>query len=173
MGRAAHTFQTITSLENLLAAWQDFVAGKRERADVRLVSRSLFYHIGLLHDDLARGVYEHGPYERFTVNDPKPRIIHKATVRDRILHRAIYRGLYPLFDQTFIHDSYSCRIGKGTHRAVAQLVRYTRQVSRNYTGPCWALKLDIRKFFDSIDHEVLLQLLAERLRDPDLMVLLR
>ncbi len=148
------------------------MAGKRERTDVRQFNRALMHELMLLHHDLRNGLYVHGPYERFTINDPKPRTIHKASVRDRVLHRAIYRQLYPLFDLTFIHDSYSCRNDKGTHRAVGQLVRSARQVSHNATQPCWALKLDIRRFFDSIDHEVLLSLLRRRVHDHRLAQLL-
>ena len=106
------------------------------------------------------------------VHDPKPRNIHKATVRDRLLHHAIYRLLYPSFDTSFIHDSYSCRDKKGTHKAFQQLVRYSRKVSENHTSARFALKMDIRKFFDSIDHEVLLGLLRKKIVDPLVMELL-
>ncbi len=71
-----------------------------------------------LHQDLKNRTYTHGKYEAFNISDPKPRNIHKASVRDRLLHHAIYRILYSLFDTTFIADSYSCRIGKGTHKAI-------------------------------------------------------
>ncbi|OGB75078.1 hypothetical protein A2810_00970 [candidate division Kazan bacterium RIFCSPHIGHO2_01_FULL_49_10] len=93
-------------------------------------------------------------------------------MRDRLLHHAIYRILYPVFDGTFISDSYSCRKSKGTHKGFFRLVEMARHVSRNYTGPCWALKLDIRKFFDSVDHQVLMELLRERIADERLLGLL-
>ncbi len=71
-----------------------------------------------LHNDLKNFKYNHGGYKAFKINDPKPRNIHKATVRDRLLYHAIYRVLYPFFDKTFIFDSFSCRNKKGTHRAL-------------------------------------------------------
>lgn len=76
-----------------------------------------------LHKDLAQKLYKHGRYHAFKINDPKPRDIHKAKVRDRIVHHALYRSLYPYFDGKFIHDSYSCRNDKGTHKAINRFRR--------------------------------------------------
>lgn len=107
------TYDSITSLENLLAAWQEFIKGKRKRRDVQEFARDLMSNIIGLHNDLASSNYRHGGYQHFKINDSKPRDIHKASVRDRLLHHALYRKLYPFFDRTFIADSYSCRSGKG------------------------------------------------------------
>lgn len=92
-----------------------------------------------LHDDLKEKKYSHGGYHAFNISDPKPRNIHKASVRDRLLHHAIYRKLYPFFDKKFIFDSYSCRLGKGTHRAVARFTDFARKVSKNHSRTCWVL----------------------------------
>jgi len=81
--------------------------------------------------------------------------------------------LYPAWDKTFIWDSYSCRNGKGTHKAFKRLEQFSRQVTNNYTKSCWALKLDIRKFFDSIDHKILMNLLETRISDERLLKLLQ
>ena len=78
-----------------------------------------------------------------------------------------------MFDRTFIYDSYSCRNNKGTHGAFKRVVQLSRQVSKNYTNSCWALKLDIRKFFDSVDHEILMNLLKARIADEQLLQLLQ
>lgn len=125
-----------------------------------------------LHYDLLYHKYEHGGYQAFKVSDPKPRQIHKASVRDRLLHHAIYRQLYPFFDRTFITDSYSCRLGKGTHKALNQFRSYFFKVSHNNTRNCWVLKGDIRKFFASIDHRVLLGILKEYIPDDNIIWLL-
>jgi RNA-directed DNA polymerase len=159
-------FDQIISLENLFAAWREFRRGKRGRQDVQEFERNLEDNIFALRDDLNAGTYRHGPYHRFHIFDPKHRIIHKATVRDRLVHHAVYRVLYPLFDRSFIFDSYSCRIKKGTHAAVDRLELFTRQVSRNYALPCWALKFDIKKFFDSVDHEILMGILERKIASP-------
>ncbi len=125
-----------------------------------------------LHEDLANRTYLHGGYEAFKISDPKPRDIHKASVRDRLLHHAIYRVLYPFFDRLFIADSYSCRVNKGTHKAVKRFNQMAMSESRNNHRTCWVLKCDIRKFFASINHSVLLGLLRERIDDEDVLLLL-
>ena len=116
--------------------------------------------------------YVHSKYEAFKINDPKPRDIHKASVRDRLLHHAIYRILYPYFDKKFIYDSYSCRFGKGTHKAMDRFRDFTRKVSKNDTRTCWVLKCDIRKFFANIDHEILKDILRRHIADEDTLWLL-
>ena len=157
-------FDQIISLENLFSAWREFRRGKRGRQDMREFERHLEDNVFALQTDIVNGQYRHGSYHRFHIFDPKHRIINKATVRDRLIHHAVYRVLYPLFDRSFIFDSYSCRIGKGTHAAVDRLEKFTRQVSRNNTKPCWALKFDIKKFFDSVDHGILMGILSSSLR---------
>lgn len=88
-------------------------------------------------------------------------------VKDRFLHHAIFRILYPIFDKIFIFDSYSCRIGKGTHRAVKRLNKFARSIGKNNTKACFVLKCDIKKFFDSIDQVILLKLIGEKIKDKN------
>ncbi len=126
-----------------------------------------------LHIDLKNKTYIHRGYEEFNISDPKPRIIHKASIRDRILHRAIYRKLYPFFDKTFISDSFSCRNNKGTHKSLERFTTSHRTVSKNNTKTCWVLKCDIRKFFASIDHKVLFKILKKYIPDKDILWLLK
>lgn len=166
-------FDEIISLENLLAAWYEFRKGKRSRPDIQQFEHYLEDNIFELHEDLANQRYSHGQYHQFRIADPKLRIISKASIKDRLLHKAIYRVLYPQWDKTFIYDSYSCRNDKGTHRAFSRLKNIARKISDNYTQPCFALKCDIRKFFDSIDHVILMSLLQERIADKKLLVLLK
>src|SRR3990167_9154375 len=161
----SHRFEDVIHLENLLLAWQEFLPGKRKKKDVQKFQLHLMDNILALHQDLASGAYRHGGYQQFNISDPKPRIIHKATVRDRLLHRAVYRILYPFFDDTFIADSFSCRKDKGTHRAMERFKRFAYIVSKNNTKTCWILKCDIKKFFHSIDQTILLRLLSERITD--------
>ena len=134
--------------------------------------RRLFDNIWDLHDSLSNKTYCHGGHSDFYVTDPKRRHIHKASVRDRLIHHAVYRQLYPFFDQTFIADSYSCRLNKGTHRALNRFRNFSYRVSCNNTRTCWVLKCDIRKFFDSIDHKLLCQILNSYIPDEDIRQLL-
>ncbi len=165
-------FDDIVSLQNLYEAWGEFVRGKKHKKDVMEFALHLAHNISVLHDDLCTKKYQHGAYVAFSINDPKPRNIHKATVRDRLLHHAIHRMLYPFFDRTFIADSYSCRVNKGTLKATMRFQSFAQKVSQNNTRTCWILKCDIRKFFASIDHAVMLTVLVQRVPDHDTMWLL-
>ena len=122
-----------------------------------------------LHRDLVSQTYRHGGYYAFNISDPKPRNIHKALVRDRLLHHALYRKLYPFFDKTFISNSYSCRKYKGTHRAVRAFKRYIARAGRNDTKTVWVLKCDIKKFFASVDQRVLFEILQKRIQDANIL----
>lgn len=153
-------------------AWNEFIVGKKSRRDVQEFQRNLMTNIILLHQDLKNKTYKHSDYEAFNISDPKPRNIHKAKVRDRLLHHALYRILYPFFDRTFIADSYSCRVNKGTHKAINRFRKFAYQVSKNHTRTAWVLKCDIRKFFASIDQNVLLRILKDYIPDKDIISLL-
>ncbi|MFC1656937.1 hypothetical protein ACFL14_03195, partial [Patescibacteria group bacterium] len=95
MKTISHLYSKITSIENLLSAWEEFIINKKQKADVRIFAKRLLQNMLSLHSDLINFTYKHGSYQRFNINDPKARIIHKATVRDRIVHHAVYRILYP------------------------------------------------------------------------------
>lgn len=173
MQKFVHTYDQIISLENLLGAWREFAAGKRGRPDVQKFSFQLMANIIALHLDLTHHSYRHGPYHQFKISDPKPRIIHKALVRDRVVHRALYRSLYWYFHQRFICDSFSCQLGKGTHRALNRFRALAYQASANHTQTLWLLKADIKKFFASINQNILLNLLANHIIDDQIMNLIR
>jgi RNA-directed DNA polymerase len=170
---ASHvSYEDIISLENLLSSWQEVLRGKRRRKDVAEFSLNFLDNILELREELVQKTYRHGGYKFFKINDPKPRDIHKAAVRDRLVHHALYRVLYSHFDRVFIYDSYSCRKDKGTHRAINRFRDYASKVSRNSTRSCWVLKGDIRKFFANIDHKILKKVLAKYLEDESVLWLL-
>ena len=167
------SYQEIISLENLFSAWQEFLPGKKKKRDVQEFRVRLTDNILQLHKALANFTYVHGPYKAFNISDPRPRNIHKAMVRDRVLHHAIYRKLYPFFDRIFIADSYSCRIGKGAYKAIKRFGKFGLQVSKNNTKTVWILKCDIKKFFASIDHKILLGILSSYIPDQNILWLLK
>jgi len=158
-------FEKIVSFGSVLHAWQEFLHGKKQKADVAEFASDFISNLSKLQRDLASGSYGHGGYYHFRISDPKPRDIHKASVCDRIVHHLIYRALYPHFDRYFIHDSYSCRVGKGTHRALRRFKVFSDSVSKGNTRTCWVLKCDIRKFFASIDHNALFSILERHQLD--------
>ena len=165
-------YENIISPENLLEAWKEFLRGKRKKRDVQEFQLNLMDNIIEIHRDLENFKYNHGGYKAFRINDPKPRNIHKANVRDRLLHRAIYRVLYPFFGRTFISDSFSCRNEKGTHKALNRFRNFTYKVSKNNTKTCWILKCDIRKFFENINHDILLDILNRYIPNQNIIWLL-
>lgn len=167
-----HKYEYIISIENLCKAWEEFLCGKRKKKDVAEFTLRLSKNIFDLHSDLKDKTYIHGSYHAFNISDPKPRNIHKASVRDRLLHHAIYRKLYPYFDTQFIYDSYSCRDSKGTHKAIERFKYFGNKVSKNNTKTAWVLKCDIRKFFASIDHTILKNILSQHIKDPQVLWLL-
>ena len=160
-------------MENLFLAWKEFLNGKRKRKDTRTFEINLADNIFDLHRCLISHRYKHGQYLPFIIHDPKRRKIHKAKVRDRLLHHAIHRQLYPLYDRIFIADSYSCRNFKGIHMALDRFLYFFRKVSKNNHRTAWVLKCDIRKFFDSIDHGILLSILSKKIADPNTLSLLQ
>jgi len=166
-------FDEIISLKNLFSAWDAFKRGKENKVDVQEFALSLENNIYRLHSELKNDSYRHSNYTSFYINDPKLRAINKAQVRDRVLHHAIMQKIEPNFDKRFIFDSYSSRKDKGTHRAVNRLHQFCWKLSKNNTKTVWVLKCDIRKFFDSVDHEILLFLIAKVIGDKRLFNLIR
>src|SRR5579859_5123331 len=165
-------YEQIISPESLFLAWEEFRRGKQGKKDVMKFEWQLEENLFNLQRDLAVDKYKHGPYKAFYIHDPKQRLIHKALVRDRVLHHAIFKVLNPIFEPTFIANSFSCRVGKGTHKGVKTLVKILRQASQNHTGSCFALKCDIYKFFASVDHKTLLEIIKRRVKDEQLIKLL-
>lgn len=166
------SYSSLISIESLFQAWQELRKGKSKKYDVQVFERHLEGNLFNLHDALMTKTYKHGTYSEFYVNDPKRRHIHKASLADRVVHHLLYKCLYQVFDKTFIFDSYSCRLGKGTHKAVKRLEKFTRIVSKNYIQNCWVLKLDIKKFFESVDHEILKNLITKRVRNQEVFWLI-
>lgn len=154
-------------------AWQEFKKGKAKRQDVQQFAFNLEDNIFNLHQELKNKTYFHGSYQSFYIQDPKIRHIHKACVKDRVVHQALFRILYHYCDQKFIFDSYSCRDHKGHHKAVSRLEKMVRQASQNYQYPVYALKCDIKRFFANIDQEILLSLIQKTMQDQDTIWLIQ
>lgn len=143
--------------------------GKRKRRDVSEFALHVAENLHEIVSDLESSKYIHGAYEEYVICDPKKRAIHKASVRDRVVHRLVYNALYSYFDRRYLYDSYSCRLGKGTHKAYERLRSFVNRVSENYTKPCYVLKFDIKKCFQSIDTFLLKEILAKHISDKKLL----
>ena len=166
--KSHNIFEKIIGLENLFLAWREFKIGKKQKPDIQKFEFNLEENILQLHQELQDRTYQHASYSAFYITDPKLRHIHKACVRDRILQHAVFRVLYPIFDKTFIFDSYSCRLDKGTHRAVRRLKKFANALSRNNYLNIFVLKCDVKKFFYSVSHKILLGLIQGKVKDERL-----
>lgn len=165
-------FSEIVSFENLLAAWREFKRGKMKKIEMQNFAFNLEDHLFSLQEELQEKNYRPGGYDFFFVNDPKLRPIHKASVRDGVLFQAVFRILYHIFDRKFIHDSYACRFEKGTHKGIERFNIFAKKVSKNYRHQAFVLKCDIQKFFYSIDHAILLDLIRGEIDDMDVIDLI-
>jgi RNA-directed DNA polymerase len=165
-------YKKLISVKNLLKAWKKFKRGKGKKPEVMRFERNLEDNLFLLYEELKNGAYRHRGYKYFKVADPKKRDIHKAAVRDRIVHQSLYEYLCRVYEPFFIENSYSSRLEKGTHRAVLRLGKFADEICAKNHHQCCALKCDIRKYFENINHKILLGLLTERVEDEDILKLL-
>jgi len=125
-----------------------------------------------LHKAIVEKTYQPAGYTQFYVRDPKLRLIHKATVVDRVVHHIVSKELEPIFESTFIAHSYSCRKNKGTHKGVLALQKMALKASKNDRITCWAVKCDIKKFFASINHKILLEIISKKIKDENFLDLI-
>ena len=161
-----HLFEKIATLENLIAAAHAALRGKRMRMPGAAFLADFEKEVVLLHEELWAGSYRHGGYTYFTIHEPKERLVAAAPFRDRVVHHAIVRVIEPIFENRFIEDSFACRRGKGTHAAMRRAAEFARRFR-------YALKCDVRKYFPSIDHGVLVGLLQRVIADKRLMALIQ
>lgn len=159
-------YEQICSWDNLLLAWHRASLGKRGQPQTAAFEHHLEEELTRLQAGLLAGTYRPGRYHSFHIHEPKRRLISAAPFRDRVVHHALCNLIAPLFDRTFVADSYANRLGKGTHRALDRAQTLARRFA--YVLPC-----DIRQFFPSIDHQILVDTLARTLRDPRVMNLVR
>lgn len=144
---------------DILKAYQKFIKGKRKKRDVQEFMLTAEENLVNLYKDIENAAYKHGPYEHFKINDPKPREIDKARIRDRIIHQAVSDYLEKIFERKFYFHSYASRKRKGLHAAVSSLQKMIcGAYSRN--KKTYAVKLDVKKFFHSVDKKILSEIIS-------------
>jgi RNA-directed DNA polymerase len=159
------SYKDLFRIDNILIAWNRFRRGKSNKKDVVFFERHLEDNIFLLHKNLINNEYHHSSYTYFQIFDNKKRDINKAKVKDRIIHQIVYNYLYDIFNPLFISDSYSSRLGKGQYKALL-VMKYFIKLS----GPdCFVLKCDIKKYFDNIDHKILISFIEKEIKDEKLL----
>ncbi len=171
-GRHSCDFRDVISVGNLFRAWKEFSRGKRSNKEVAIFELNLEENLFDLHNLLLTKKWKPDPYRVLVVLDLKKRTIHAASVRDRVLYQAVYQKLYFIFDKTFIHDSYASRRLKGTHAGLERFKIFACKASMNYTQRIYVLKCDIRKFFDSINHKILISIIKRKINDKDFSILI-
>jgi RNA-directed DNA polymerase len=155
-------YNHLTSWDNLLLAYQRAAKGKRSQPTVAAFEHRLEERLIELQAELRAYTYRPGRYASFYIHEPKRRLISAAPFRDRVIHHALCNVIEPLFERSFIADSYANRIDKGTHRAIER----AQQLARRYP---YVLQCDVRQFFPSIDHALLHGILARKISDGDVL----
>lgn len=168
MKRIGNLFDKICTLENLYLAYEKAKQGKSKRWGVVLFERHLDENIKQIHSELLDGTYKTSNYEIFIIHDPKERTIFRLPFRDRVVHHAIMNILEPIWTSIFISNTYACIKGKGIHTALTHLKRDL--INTELTRYC--LKMDIRKFYPSVDHAVLKSIIRRKIKDSRLLQLL-
>jgi retron-type reverse transcriptase len=170
-----YVFERLISPENLERAYQNARRHKTQNPHVQEFDRHWQLNLAILHRELKTRTYKPQPLKTFILRDPKTRKICVSDFRDRVVHHALVNVLQQVFEPRFIHDSYASRMGKGTLPAIRRFETFLRRVTRNgkqvpeatnanlVRG--YALKADIRQYFDTVNHQLLLNIIAQRVKD--------
>ncbi|MCG6943505.1 MAG: RNA-directed DNA polymerase [Thiohalocapsa sp.] len=165
MKRIGGLWERLIGFDNLWLAWRRARRGKARSRGAVLFELELEENLLGLQAELASGTWTPGAYRLFSIYEHKPRLIAAAPFRDRVIHHAVMNLIEPLLDARLIDDCYACRRGRGTHRAVDRYQTWARRYA-------YAMKLDIRRYFPSIDHRLLKECLARRIKDQAVLTLL-
>lgn len=168
MKRIGNLYDKICSAENIRLAYEKARKGKSKQYGVRFFEINLEDNLAAIRCELISGSYKTSEYKVFTIYDPKEREIYRLPFRDRVVHHAIMNVLENIWTSIFITYTYSCIKGRGIHGAM----RHIKRDLKDITGTKYCLKLDIRKFYPSINHEILKQIIRRKIKDARLSQLL-
>ncbi len=165
-------YQEIISEDNLYEAYIKARKGKIKKDYVQDFMKNLKTNLNILQTELLFHTYNPKQLENFTIRDPKTRKISKSDFRDRIVHHAVHNVLSQIFEKSFIFDSYANRIGKGPLKALERFDKFKRKVSKNRKSNSWfgnqgrgyVLKADIKHYFETVNHDILLEIIKKRVK---------
>jgi retron-type reverse transcriptase len=166
------TYEELCTYDNLYSAYEKARKHKTLKPYVIEFEKELRKNLLQLQQELITQTYKPRPLENFIIREPKTRKISKSDFRDRLIHHAICNIIEPIFDKTFIHDSYANRIGKGTLKAIERFDEFKRKASKNLSKKCYFLKADIKHYFDNVDHQILLGLIRRKIYDDKIIWLI-
>ncbi len=175
-------YDKVHSIESLYLAFRKARKGKSNKLYVKEFESDLESNITALKTELEALNYRPRKLERFVIHDPRTRVIYASDFRDRVVHHTLCNIIEPIFEKMFIFDSYANRKNKGTHAALERLDRFKRKISQNgrlvksaknnNMTIGYFLKADIKHYFDSVDHEILLDIIKKRISDEKVLVLI-
>ena len=166
-------WQELCSCNNLELAYKKARKHKTTKDYVINFGKDLQNNLLLLRSELLFYCYNPKPLVNFIVRDPKTRRISKSDFRDRVVHHALCNIIEPILEKSFIFDSYANRKGKGTLKALQRFDYFKRKVSKNNTSNCYILKADIRKYFETVNHNILLSIIKKKIKDTRILWLVR
>ena len=166
-------WEVLCSEENLYFAFKKARKHKTLKTYVIKFERNLKENLLLLRRELLQKAYRPLPLERFIIRDPKTRKISKSDFRDRIIHHTLCNIIEPIFEKCFIHDSYANRKGKGTLNAIKRFEFFKRKASKNNSRAAFVFKADISRYFDTVNHKLLLQAIKKRIKDKNILWLIK
>ncbi|MBN2421275.1 helix-turn-helix domain-containing protein [Candidatus Woesearchaeota archaeon] len=166
-------YNELCSYENLEIAFNRARRGKTLKEYVINFEKDLKDNLLQLRSELLMHTYQPKPLKTFILRDPKTRKISKSDFRDRVVHHAICNIIEPVFEKRFIYDSFANRLGKGTLNAINRFDTFKKKVSQNNTIRCYVLKADIKSYFDTVNHDLLMKILNKRIHDGRILWLIR
>jgi len=171
--RPRNLWEEICSYENLLLAYKKARKHKTTKQYVLDFEANLQTNILQLQQELVSQNYKPKPLKTFIITDPKTRKISKSDFRDRVVHHALCNVIDPIFERTFICDSFANRKGKGALKAIERFDYFKRKASRNNARKCFVLKADIRHYFENVDHAILMRIIHKKIKDPRILSLIK
>ncbi len=166
-------YEQLCFYSNLESAFNKAKKRKTQKIDVLEFERHLKDNLLQLQADLRFLAYSPKPLKTFVIRDPKTRTISKSDFRDRVVHHALCNVIGHLFEKSFISDSYANQIGKGAFKAVERFEYFSRKASQNYRKSTYALKADVRHYFDTVNHKIMLKILEQKIKDPKVIWLIK
>jgi len=166
-------YEHLCSLGNLTLAWRKARENKTLNEDIADFEKDLEKNLIDLHYELKNKTYKPRPLTTFVLRDPKTRVISKSDFRDRVVHHALILIIGNMFEKQFIYDSCANQINKGSTFALDRFNRFSRKVTNNFNQNAFCLKADIRHYFEEVDHEILINILSRKIKDTNVLWLIK